>query len=94
MRTLIINANGVSDKRALLENVVKYTDPDVLIISETKLDATVDSTEFLPSGYRGDIRKDRDRKGGGVMIATKSSLTVERVEIPDTCETVWAKIME
>ena len=28
------------------------------------------------------------------MIATKSSLTVEGVEIPDTCETVWAKIMD
>ena len=94
IRTLIINANGVSDKWALLENVVEYTDPDVLIISETKLDATVDSTEFLPSGYRGDIRKDRDRKGGGLMIATKSSLTVEGVKIPDTCETVWAKIMD
>ena len=63
-------------------------------LSETKLDATVDSTEFLTSAYRGDIRKDRDRKGGGVMIATKSSLTVECVEIPDTCDTVWAKIMD
>ena len=28
------------------------------------------------------------------MIATKSSLTVERVKTPHTCETVWAKIMD
>ena len=94
IRTLVINANGVSDKRALLENLVECTDPDVMIITETKLDSTINSSEFLPEGYRGDIRKDRNRHWGGVMIAAKCSLTLESVAIPDTsCETVWAKIM-
>ena len=94
MGTLVINANSVSDKRALGENVVEYTDPNVLIISDTKLDATVDLTEFLPYGYRGDIRKDRQEGWGCDHNATKSSFTVKHVETPDTCEAAWAKVMD
>ena len=93
MRTLIINANSVSDEQALLENVVEYTDPDVLIISETKLDATVDSTEFLTSGYRGDIRKDR-QAGWGCDDCHQVITHCETPRNPDTFDTVWAKIMD
>ena len=42
-------------------------------MTETKIDEQVKASEFLPKGYTaytGDIRKDRCKGGGGVMIAT------------------------
>ena len=64
LRTLVINCNGVSNKRAELENVFNYTDPDIVLLTETKIDSTINPSEFLPSGYKGDIRKDRCQGGG------------------------------
>ncbi len=42
----------------------------------------MDSAEFLPPNYRGDIRKDRKAGGGGVMIAHRDSLVATEVETP------------
>ena len=35
-------------------------DPDVIAITETWLDNTVNNTEFTPDGYTAAFRKDRD----------------------------------
>ena len=52
----------------MLQSAVDYTAPDIIIGSESKLDATILSSEVFPTGY--DIyRKDRDKFGGGVFIA-------------------------
>ena len=56
-RTLVINFNSAPGKRAELENLINYTDPDLIIMTETKIDEQVKSSEFLPKGYTGDIKK-------------------------------------
>ena len=48
-----------------------YCDPDLMLITETKLDNSVFSSELLPKGYVGEFRRDRNLHGGGVMIVTK-----------------------
>ena len=65
LRTLVINCNGIANKRAELENITAYTDPDVILMTETKIDSSVSSSEFLPCGYKGDIRRDWEEGGGG-----------------------------
>ena len=50
-RSVTINCNGVTGKRAELANLASYTDPDVLVLTETKLDHTVHPSEFLLEGY-------------------------------------------
>ena len=45
-------------------------------MTETKIDEQVKASEFLPKGYTGDIRKDRCKRGGGVMIATKQEYDI------------------
>ena len=40
-------------------------------MTETKIDEQVKASEFLPKGYTGDIRKDRCKGGGGVIITEK-----------------------
>ena len=92
-RSITVNCNSVVNKRAELSHLVQYTDPDVIILTETHLDSTIKSSEFLPDGYRGDIRKDRNRFGGGVMLAIKSCYDVDLIELEDVdAETVWASV--
>ncbi len=90
-RTLVVNCNGVIGKKAQLANLVSYTDPDVLIVTETKIDGTVSSAEFIPPGYKS-FRKDRKMGGGGVLIALKSKYPAEEVDIRTDCELIWVKI--
>ena len=84
LRIAVINCQGVRCKRAELENMCDYMDPDVLILTETKLDHSVNSSEFLPEHYKGDIRRDNKKGAGGVMIAYKDSLVAMQAEREST----------
>ena len=66
LRFLVLNANSVRGKTAELEHICDYTCPDIVIISETKLDKTVYTAEFLPKNYTA-VRKDRTLHGGGCL---------------------------
>ena len=58
-----------------------------LILTETKLDLSVNLSEFLPE-HKGDIWR-----AGGVMIPYKDSLVAVQAEIPQVkAQTVWAKV--
>lgn len=50
----------------------------LLVISETKLDATFPDAMFRVDGFRF-IRRDRDIYGGGIIIYWRSDLTFEHV---------------
>ncbi len=92
-RTLVVNCNSVKGKQAELAHLIDYTDPDMLMLTETKIDPSVSAAEFLPPNYNGSIRKDRSLNGGGVLIATKSCYDVVNVELEEvTAETVWAQV--
>ena len=89
----MINFQGVCSKRAELENTCDYMVPNVLILTEMKLDPSVNSSKFLPEHYEGDIRSDYKKGAGGVMIAYKDSLVAVKAEIAHVIvQTVWAKV--
>ena len=89
----MINCQGVRRKRPELENMCDYMDPDVLILTETELDPSLYSSEFLSKHYKGDIQRDNKKGAGGVMIAYKDSLVAVQAEIPQVnAQTVWAKL--
>ena len=48
IRFLVLNANSVKGKSAELEHILDYVKPDIVIISETKIDKSIYSSEFLP----------------------------------------------
>ena len=54
----------------------------------------VKASEFLLKGYTGEIRKDRCKGGGGVLIAMKQEYDIQRIELEAniSAETVWATI--
>ena len=73
-RTLVININSAPGKRAKLENLINYMDPDLIIMTETKIDEQVKASEFFPKGYTGEIRKDRYKGGGGVFDCDEAGI--------------------
>ena len=79
---------------AELANLVAYTDPDVLVLTETKIDYTVHPSEFLPDGYNCAAHKDRSRCGRGIMLAFKSCYSDDAIALKDIdAETAWAPVL-
>ena len=64
-RTLFANGESAACRKAELGNLVSYTNPDVLILTGTHLDAAVNTSEFFPLNYQGSIR----RIGMGRVVA-------------------------
>ena len=50
-RYIVANCNGARNKQAEIAELCSYTDPDAIIMCETKLDKSVKSCEFLPANY-------------------------------------------
>ena len=93
-RTLVINANSIANKKAELAAIAEYCDPDLMLISETKLSPDILNGEFVPEGYMGRFRKDRKRGAGGVMIISKDCYKIVDADITvqNENESVWAII--
>ena len=58
-----------------------YCDPDLVLITETKIDSSIFSSELLPKGYVGEFRRDRNLNGGGIMIVTKDCYTHHHLRV-------------
>ena len=95
-RTVVINANSITHKKAEISAMADYCDPDLMLISETKLDSSIFSSELLPKGYVDEFRRDRNLNGGGVMLVTKDCYTITDLVLQTTpqneTELFWATI--
>ena len=50
--------------------------------------------EFMPPGYSTPLRKDRDKWGGGVLIAVKDCYTITALNLPENdAEIVWGEVL-
>ena len=84
-RTVVINANSITHKKAEILAMTDYCDPDLMLITETKLDSSIFSSELLLKGYVGEFRRDRNLHGGGVMIiVTKGCYTITDLVLQTT----------
>ena len=68
-----LNINSIRSKFELLSSLIGGK-IDVLMISETKLDATFPANQFFIQGYSTVHRLDRNDKGGGVMVFVKHDI--------------------
>ena len=64
-RTLVINANSIANKKAELAAIAEYCDPDLMLISETKLSPDILNGEFVPKEYMGRFRKKMQERSRG-----------------------------
>ena len=73
-----------------------YCYPDLMLITETKLDSSIFSSELLPKGYVGEFRRDQNLNDGGVMIVTTDGYTITDLVLhtatQNGTERFWATI--
>ena len=93
LRVLVVNFRSAVGKIGQILHLIESTQPDIILGCETWMDETVKSNEIFPPEYKV-FRKDRNRNGGGVLIATKDNIlcTVESNLNVDNCEILWIKI--
>ena len=75
-----MNINSISNKFDQLKNLV-VENLDILIITETKLDSTFPTSQFLINGFCKPFRRDRNRDGGGVLIYVREDIPSKQVKI-------------
>ena len=81
-RTLVVNINGLGDKKAAVQSACDYLQPDVIIGCETKITNNIFTSEIPPPQYVANTyRKDRTSHGGGVLMAIRDGYVVNKVDI-------------
>ena len=69
---------------------------DILVITETKLDDSFPTSQFLIEGYQKPFRLDRNRNGGGILIYTRDHLPCKEVnayQLPHDIEGIFVEII-
>ena len=70
-----LNINSIRNKFEMLSmSVAQYV--DILMLSETKLDSTFPSIQFLINGFSVPHRLDRNSKGGGILLHVSDKIIV------------------
>ena len=64
-RIVVINANSITHKKADISAMADYCDPDLMLITETKLDSSIFSSGLMSKSNMGEFRRDRNLNGGG-----------------------------
>ena len=88
-RILVINFQSIRSKRESFWAMLEYSDPDIILATETWLNPTIAEREVLPANYKFVARKDRPNSShGGVAIIAKHDLDASEVDTPATSEFV------
>ena len=69
-----LNINSIRNKFELLSFLIDGK-VDIFLISETKIDRTFATSQFLMSGYSNVYRLDQNDKGEGIMLFATGNLT-------------------
>lgn len=94
---VILNINFQSIKKKPkknpeLLNIIDSYNPNIIIGTETWLTESVQSSEIFPSSYNVYRKDRRDAVGGGVLIAVKTDIISERINIESDTESVYASV--
>lgn len=93
LRILNINFQSAMKKGKHLEAIIDSCDPDIIIGTETWLNSRVKSAEIIPNFLGYDVhRRDRPDSHGGVLIAAKKDLELQKVEKSDKVELISGTI--
>lgn len=90
-----LNINSLKSKMNEIKSFVKDYNLQVLAVSETHLETTVEDSEVMMEGFRM-FRKDRDRCGGGVALYVQNQIKSEQQNdlMQDDTEMVWIRVSQ
>ena len=93
LKCISLNARSVVNKIEEIQTIIKIENPDIFVCTETHLSKDILSNEIFPQTYIV-IRKDRNRHGGGLLIAYKTHLSVTpRPDLETDCEILWCEVI-
>jgi hypothetical protein len=93
LRSVCLNIQSIKSKREAPWNLLDSSNPDILFGCETWLNPNITDNEILSENTGYNIfRKDRKDRYGGVMLAIKSEIVSEPVDIDTSCEFIARKI--
>ena len=75
LRILTLNCQSLVNKRADFSELVDRSNPDIIIGTESWLRPDHFTAEFFPPSYTVDRKNRLDKRGGGVFIAIRNTLT-------------------
>ena len=75
-----LNINSIRNKIHILENIASKN-IDILLISETKIDDSFLSPQFLMNSFSEPVRLDRTANGGGLLLYTRSDLVKKQLPV-------------
>lgn len=87
------NVRGLKTKLESWRNNTTLLQVDLIAVTETNLDSTIDDQEVLPYGWSM-LRRDRGTRGGGVLLAARPGITLRRRSDMETAcgEDLWASV--
>ena len=80
-----LNINSVRNKFQALKFIID-NNIDIFLISETKLDDSFPTAQFLIKGFRVPYRFDRNAKGCGLLICISEDITSKIVTYSSNCD--------
>ena len=81
-RIVEANINSLKGKKDELKVMLERDNPDCVILVETKLDESYSNSEFFDlNKWNVVVRKDRNKYGGGIIMAVLRKYVVSPVEI-------------
>ena len=75
-----LNINTINNKFEQLKYMIG-NNIDVLIVTETKLDSSFPSGQFLIDGFAKPFRRDRNKNGGGIMIFIRDDIPTKEIKV-------------
>ena len=86
-----LNINSVRNKFEEFK-MLTANNLDIILISETKLDASFPSKQFLIDGYSPPYRMDRSNSGGGLICFIRENITSKIIQTTFTNEGLFIEI--
>ena len=95
MKFSSINVNGIRSKKLELLAYLDFHQPQIVAIQETKIDSSISTSELFPETCPYNVyRKDRNSKGGGVMLLIHKDIShMPITELENDSESVWVKVL-
>ena len=72
--------NSIRNKFCELKDLIATSSYDCVIVSETKIDDSFSTEQFVIPGYKIPYRADRNIYGGGLLVYIKKTLKSRRTD--------------